>query len=97
MDEPAFLHEVWALLGFAVLVTAIRLGVRVRLVGFRGLKGDDFFALLGLLGYTLDAMAVTVAYLNGTTADYPRAVLAAFDGQDEANVSFGTKIHFASW
>lgn len=42
------------------LVLTLRFFVRLRTVGFMGLKGDDIFAALVLLFYTMDAATVHV-------------------------------------
>lgn len=53
-----FLVEVWTLWGIGMAVLATRYAVRIKLVGLRGLQGDDFFSLLVVIFYTMDAWTV---------------------------------------
>jgi hypothetical protein len=43
-----------------VAVLVLRFAVRFKTVGLRGLRGDDAFAFLVLLFYTLDAVTVNI-------------------------------------
>ena len=50
MDKlTQFMCESWSLFAAAVLFTLVRLFARVRLLGFKGLQGDDYLALIALV------------------------------------------------
>lgn len=53
-----FLQEVWILYGIGTLILVLRHVIRARSVGFKGLQGDDYFAMLVLALYTIDAVTV---------------------------------------
>ncbi len=50
----------------------MRFGVRLKTVGFRGLQGDDFFSVLVLIFYVMDAFTVHLI-----CADAPSHLAAA--------------------
>jgi hypothetical protein len=52
--------EVWALYGLGMIILLLRFAVRIRTVGIRGFQGDDFFALLVIAFYTMDAATVHI-------------------------------------
>ena len=55
-----FLREEWALYGVGVAVILLRFATRIKTVGFRGFQGDDFFSLLVLAVFTMDAATVHI-------------------------------------
>lgn len=52
------MYEVWALFGLGCTILFSRFAVRIRAVGIRGFQGDDFFAMLVLIFYAMDASTV---------------------------------------
>lgn len=46
---PDFQAEIWSLYSVAVCFTAIRFAARVRAVGLRGLKPDDFLSMMAMV------------------------------------------------
>jgi hypothetical protein len=54
--EPEFLREVWGLYGLGVLILFLRFATRLRTVGVRQSKGDDYMAIVVLFCYTADAV-----------------------------------------
>lgn len=56
--RPSFLIEAWTLYAIGTSILFTRFAVRFKTVGLRGLQGDDFFSLLVLLFYTVDAFTV---------------------------------------
>ena len=43
--DPSFMKEVWGLYGVGVFVILLRIGVRIKSVGFRGFQGDDYMVV----------------------------------------------------
>ncbi|RBR23972.1 uncharacterized protein FIESC28_03282 [Fusarium coffeatum] len=68
-NKPEFLVEIWGLYSLGTIILFTRYAVRLRTVGWRGLKGDDFFSLLVFLFYTTDAVMVHLIYYLGTNIE----------------------------
>ncbi|ETS79912.1 hypothetical protein PFICI_07441 [Pestalotiopsis fici W106-1] len=96
--DDSFLAEVWGLYGVGCLLLTLRFFVRVKTVGFMGMRGDDFFALLVLIFYTLDAATVHVVYYAGTNVE--ASVLQTtqtLSAEDIASYEFGSKVELVAW
>ncbi|KAI0167778.1 hypothetical protein BJ166DRAFT_240678 [Pestalotiopsis sp. NC0098] len=96
--DNSFLAEVWGLYAVGCLVLTLRFFVRLRTVGFMGMKGDDIFAALVLLFYTMDAATVHVVYYAGTNVE--ASVLQTTEtlsASDIASYEFGSKTELAAW
>ncbi|KFH45869.1 hypothetical protein ACRE_033150 [Hapsidospora chrysogenum ATCC 11550] len=64
MDKlTQFMCESWSLFAAAVLFTLVRLLARVRLLGFKGLQGDDYLALIALLSFSGE---LGIAHIGGS-------------------------------
>ncbi|KAF5643193.1 integral membrane protein PTH11 [Fusarium sp. NRRL 52700] len=57
-DRPFFIIESWTLYVVGTLILFARFAVRFKTVGWRGLQGDDFFSVLVLIFYAVDAFTV---------------------------------------
>ncbi|KAI0478651.1 hypothetical protein GGR56DRAFT_332227 [Xylariaceae sp. FL0804] len=68
-QDPTFLWEVWILFTIGASLLLTRFAVRIKTVGFRGLQGDDLFALLTLAMYTMDAATVHIIYHTATNVE----------------------------
>jgi hypothetical protein len=55
-----FLQETWALYGIGMIILTLRFLTRIKTVGFRGFQGDDYFSLLVVGFYTMDAATVHI-------------------------------------
>lgn len=53
-----FIEEAWSLYGIGLCVLFLRFAIRLRTVGIRGFRGDDAFAFLLIIFFTLDAVTV---------------------------------------
>lgn len=58
LTRRQFLEEGWSLYGIGMTVLFLRFAIRLRTVGFRGFRGDDAFAFLLIVFFTLDAVTV---------------------------------------
>ncbi|KAH8893942.1 hypothetical protein GQ53DRAFT_793407 [Thozetella sp. PMI_491] len=96
--DPTFLSEVWGLFGFGCTILFLRFAVRIRTVGIRGLQGDDFFAVLVLAFYTMDAATVTIIYHTKTNVESGQLQKIRPLTDDEiAQFEFGSKEELAAW
>ncbi|KAG9251586.1 uncharacterized protein F5Z01DRAFT_271501 [Emericellopsis atlantica] len=98
IDQPEFLHEVWALFGVGCLILLGRFVVRLRAVGIKGLQGDDFFSMLVWIFYAMDASTVHLIYFLGTNVE---AGVAAEKGplsdKDIRDYELGSKLQLIAW
>lgn len=67
--DSEFLPEVWALYGVGVAVLLLRFATRIKTVGFKGFQGDDYFSILTLAFFTMDAATVDIIYYSGTNVE----------------------------
>jgi hypothetical protein len=95
--DSRFLIEVWTLYAIGSSLLFTRFGVRLRLVGFKGLKGDDFFAAAVLVFYTLDALLVHITYNDGTNLDFSQAEISRMTQSEIDRVTFGSKMQLFAW
>ncbi|KAL2862796.1 uncharacterized protein BJX67DRAFT_289505 [Aspergillus lucknowensis] len=91
-DIP-LLQEQWAEYGAGILIILLRFFVRARLVGLRGLKGDDYMIVMVLGLFTLDAVLVHQLAHLGTNMDVP--VNLAPD--EYGPFVLGSKLLLVSW
>ncbi|ODA79349.1 hypothetical protein RJ55_04942 [Drechmeria coniospora] len=97
-----FTIELWTLFSIALLATLLRTYARVRAVGFKNLKPDDYLAWVGqslylslaILAYSIGQVAHGLAN-NGMT-DEQRAALSPDDPEYRLRV-IGSKIQVAGW
>lgn len=94
--------EIYTLLGVAISSTILRTYARIRAVGIKGLRADDYFVWLGVafyaaqcsFGYSIGNLAKGVAN-NGMT-DEQRAALDPTSMEFEHRV-LGSKIQVMGW
>ncbi|KAH8647028.1 hypothetical protein BGZ60DRAFT_329442, partial [Tricladium varicosporioides] len=55
-----FLPEEWTLYGIGVTILLLRFAMRIKTVGFRNFQGDDYFSILTLALFTMDAATVHI-------------------------------------
>lgn len=95
--DSKFLPEVWGLYAGGVAVLVLRSFVRLRTVGIRKFKGDDYLIIFVLFCYTGDAVASSLTYQYGTNVDYTQQQLAAFNHEEISNIIFGSKMELFAW
>ncbi|KAF4975592.1 hypothetical protein FZEAL_7645 [Fusarium zealandicum] len=97
-DRPSFLYEAWTLYVIGTLVIFTRFAVRLKTVGWRGFQGDDFFSILVLIFYAMDAFAVHLIYYYGTNIEAP--LWAAHNTMTDtalAEFELGAKLELLAW
>ncbi|KAF6519435.1 hypothetical protein HZS61_017809 [Fusarium oxysporum f. sp. conglutinans] len=97
-DRPSFIIESWTLYVFGTLILFSRFAVRFKTVGWRGLQGDDFFSVLVLIFYAVDAFTVHLIYYLGTNIEAGVAAKTHTLTKDEINeYETGSKLELAAW
>lgn len=73
----------------------MRFLTRIKTVGFRGFQGDDYFSILVLLFWTMDAVTVHIIYFVGTNLEAVGATIPLTDKQlaDNTYGSSKSKAH----
>ncbi|CEI68032.1 hypothetical protein FVEN_g7698 [Fusarium venenatum] len=96
--RPSFLIEAWTLYAIGTSIIFARFAVRFKTVGIRGLQGDDFFSILVLLFYTVDAFTVHLIYYLGTNIEGGAAAQLHTLTADELDQYIrGGKLQLAAW
>ncbi|KAH7222961.1 hypothetical protein BKA60DRAFT_668868 [Fusarium oxysporum] len=97
-DRPSFIIESWTLYVFGTLILFSRFAVRFKTVGWRGLQGDDFFSVLVLIFYAVDAFTVHLIYYLGTNIEAGVAAKTHTLTNDEIHeYETGSKLELAAW
>ncbi|KAK2689624.1 hypothetical protein V3481_013113 [Fusarium oxysporum f. sp. vasinfectum] len=97
-DRPSFIIESWTLYVFGTLILFSRFAVRFKTVGWRGLQGDDFFSVLVLIFYAVDAFTVHLIYYLGTNIEAGVAAKTHTLTKDEIHeYETGSKLELAAW
>lgn len=95
--DPIFLREIWGLFIAGTIVLLLRLVVRLRTVGFRGLQGDDYFAVGGLITYACATIAVRCVYFLGTNQDFTTEYMASLTPTQQDKIALGSKLEMLGW
>ncbi|KAF4468117.1 integral membrane [Fusarium albosuccineum] len=97
-ERPSFLVEAWTLYGIGTLILLTRFAVRFKTVGLRGLQGDDFFSVLVLIFYAMDAFTVHLIYFLGTNIEAEvYALTHTLTDKEIAEFIKGSKLEFVAW
>ncbi|TVY63196.1 hypothetical protein Focb16_v015178 [Fusarium oxysporum f. sp. cubense] len=97
-DRPSFIIESWTLYVFGTLILFSRFAVRFKTVGWRGLQGDDFFSVLVLIFYAVDAFTVHLIYYLGTNIEAGVAAkIHTLTKDDIHEYETGSKLELAAW
>lgn len=96
-QDDSFLIEVWIWFAIGVLTIFLRMGVRLRTVGWRSLEGDDYLALFSLAMYTGDAFLVHICYHDGTNVDIPPGMVDRLTDEEVAKFKKGSQFQLAAW
>ncbi|KAH6894058.1 hypothetical protein B0T10DRAFT_435494, partial [Thelonectria olida] len=96
--RPSFLIEAWTLYGIGTAIVLLRFAVRFKTVGWRNFQGDDFFSVLVLIFYAMDAFTVHLIYYLGTNVEasviQKTQTLSAHDQHD---FTAGSKLELTAW
>ncbi|RDW92200.1 hypothetical protein BP5796_01594 [Coleophoma crateriformis] len=82
--------ELWVEYGIGTLVFLLRFYARIKVVGFRELQWDDFFALVALV-------SDQPGRRNGSFVGLDDASAAALTDAQVAKLEFGSKVLFCGW
>ncbi|TVY18258.1 hypothetical protein LARI1_G002966 [Lachnellula arida] len=98
----AFNAELWTLYTFGVLVTILRTYARLKFVGIRDLRADDFIIWVAILLYTTQSTLAYFAvnyghsYANNGMTPAERAALSPDSMEYQLRI-FGSKLQVAGW
>ncbi|KAK1707572.1 hypothetical protein BDP67DRAFT_152837 [Colletotrichum lupini] len=95
--DDKFLKEMWTWFGVGALVILLRFFVRIRMVGPRGLKGDDYTMLVTLFLYTVCFVMVDLVYRYGTNVDLTAAQISTLSDEEVARLVQGSKFQQVAW
>ncbi|EME46114.1 hypothetical protein DOTSEDRAFT_126539, partial [Dothistroma septosporum NZE10] len=93
----AYMHEIWAWFAVGSVVLFARVGVRLRMIGWRGLQGDDYMAVALWLCFICDRVAVTVVYRYGSNLDYTVAQARLLSECQIDKVRIGSQMPLLAW
>ncbi|KAI1849431.1 hypothetical protein JX266_004926 [Neoarthrinium moseri] len=96
--DQSFINEVWILYAVGVVILVLRFVVRIKAVGLGGLQGDDYFSVLVLGLFTVDAAMVDLVYYAGTNVEASAVLETRTLTDDEiAEYTFGSKMELVAW
>ncbi|KAF4808461.1 hypothetical protein CGCSCA5_v012418 [Colletotrichum siamense] len=91
-----FQTEAWTEYGLGVIVILLRIFARWRIIGFNW-QGDDYFAVLCLIFWTLELCMLELIGQNGTNIGITDEIGATLTPQEIAKFEFGSKCLLAGW
>ncbi|KAK2769501.1 hypothetical protein CKAH01_15194 [Colletotrichum kahawae] len=91
-----FQTEAWTEYGLGVIVILLRIFARWRIIGFNW-QGDDYFAVLCLIFWTLELCMLELIGQNGTNIGITDEIGATLTSQEIAKFEFGSKCLLAGW
>jgi len=75
----------------------LRTAVRLRTVGIRNFKGDDYTTLAVFICYVGDAVSVTFAYHLGTNLDFTQEQLTKMTPAQIHTIGIGSRVETLAW
>ncbi|KAK1723330.1 uncharacterized protein BDZ83DRAFT_580984 [Colletotrichum acutatum] len=91
-----FQTEAWTEYGLGVLIILLRIFARWKIVGFNW-QGDDYFAILCLIFWTLELCMLELIGQNGTNIGITNDIGATLTSEEIAKFEFGSKCLLAGW
>ncbi|KAI1339081.1 hypothetical protein F5Y15DRAFT_93416 [Xylariaceae sp. FL0016] len=85
----------WYVIGTVVII--LRYVTRIRTVGFRGFRGDDYLAVVYLALYSACIAIVYVTYHTGAVVDVPPDAVDQLTDDDIEILTLGTKLEWVSF
>ncbi|KAF6815465.1 hypothetical protein CMUS01_12440 [Colletotrichum musicola] len=95
--DETFLREIWTWFAVGSVVIILRFAVRIRMVGPKGLKGDDYVMVLGLITSTMCFVLVDLVYRLGTNVDLTADQIALLNDEEVARLVEGSKFQQVAW
>ncbi|PGH34996.1 hypothetical protein GX50_02130 [[Emmonsia] crescens] len=97
LSAPSPLIETWAEFAAGSCIILLRIFTRLKLVGFRGLKADDYLIIPAWFSYAgMTAMAHIVGYAQDN-GNIPAALRATMSEEEKALRSLGSKCFMTGW
>lgn len=84
-DATPFQKEAWTEYSLGVIILLLRIFARAKAVGVRKWEGDDYFAILALVFWTVSRLRPTIAAVRHT---YGMGLVAALHARADRYVSF---------
>ncbi|OHW94175.1 hypothetical protein CSPAE12_07091 [Colletotrichum incanum] len=95
--DARFLKEMWSWFAIGAVVIFLRFVVRLRMVGPRGFKGDDYTMLVTLIIYTVCFVMVDLVYRYGSNVDLTPAQISVLSDKEVARLVTGSKFQQVAW
>ncbi|KAI9732442.1 MAG: hypothetical protein M1834_001650 [Cirrosporium novae-zelandiae] len=98
MGAPAsYFIEVWTEYGIGMCIFFLRFFARATVVGIRNFQYDDYFALLGMVLWTIDNSLIDVMGKHGSFVGLNEQTAAALDEKTVKSYTIGSKALFVAW
>ncbi|TDZ74941.1 hypothetical protein CTRI78_v000383 [Colletotrichum trifolii] len=95
--DDGFLREMWSWFAAGSVVVILRFAVRIRMAGLKGLRGDDFFMLVGCVMYTICFVMIDLVYRYGTNVDITAEQIDLLSRDEVARLVEGSKFQQVAW
>ncbi|KAI3548961.1 cation diffusion facilitator 1 protein [Colletotrichum abscissum] len=95
--DDKFLKEMWTWFGVGALVILLRFFVRIRMVGPRGLKGDDYTMLVSRDEEDLAVLICVNLDRYGTNVDLTAPQISTLSDEEVARLVQGSKFQQVAW
>ncbi|KAK2685554.1 hypothetical protein QWA68_015422 [Fusarium oxysporum] len=95
--DPLYIKELWGWGAAGAVVMLLRFTVRLRIVGYKGFQGDDFFMIIAFLMGTICLVLVSLSYSNGTSIDLTEDQINVLSDPEIDRLVYGSKLQEAAW
>lgn len=97
MSATPFQTEAWIEYGLGTLILFLRFFARLRAVGIKGWQGDDWFAVVVLIFWTLELCMLELIGQNGTNIGVYDEISATLTEAEIKRLEFGSKCLLMGW
>ncbi|KAI9735112.1 MAG: hypothetical protein M1834_001700 [Cirrosporium novae-zelandiae] len=97
MSNTSFDVEIWTEYGIGMLIFILRFLARWKVVGIKNFQADDYFALAGMIIWSVDSAFLYLLGEFGTFVGLNEETAEALDEKTVQNYTAGSKILFATW
>ncbi|KAJ4078996.1 hypothetical protein NW769_015168 [Fusarium oxysporum] len=95
--DPLYIKELWGWGAAGAVVMLLRFTVRLRIVGYKGFQGDDFFMIMAFIMGTICLVLVSLSYSNGTSIDLTENQINVLSDPEIDRLVYGSKLQEAAW
>ncbi|KAF5266383.1 hypothetical protein FOXYS1_2781 [Fusarium oxysporum] len=95
--DPLYIKELWGWGAAGAVVMLLRFTVRLRIVGYKGFQGDDFFMIIAFIMGTICLVLVSLSYSNGTSIDLTQDQINVLSDAEIDRLVYGSKLQEAAW